>query len=367
MKSWMKKIVEQFEVETKVPVKPSAEIKLTEEQATLLFMIDILNKNLLEIEKRPIRRMREMLDEFSKKIMSHTTPDELEKVLFDWRQFYSSYRIAEYTYISKSFDDFKKIIWDFADQLGEDLAAEKKADDQVQENLNSLREAVESTSIETLKKKSREFINFYIQHQNVREEQKSKKITRIRKNLHTVKKQLLEVNESIKLDHLTQAFNRRCFDEQLSKHHQLYQLSKSPISMIMIDIDFFKKINDCYGHDIGDFVLKECVQLLKKVFSRQDDIVARLGGEEFCILLPDYKAEAAVTKAEEAMEKIRKEVFVQDKLEIRFTVSMGIAELLPNESPSDWLKRADQALYQSKNTGRNKYTVSQFKTMTQVA
>jgi diguanylate cyclase len=157
---------------------------------------------------------------------------------------------------------------------------------------------------------------------------------------------------------MTQAYNRKSFDEQMKKHQQMAVISQTPVSIITIDIDFFKKINDAYGHDIGDFVLKECVVLLKEVFHREDDFVARIGGEEFAVILPSFTFEHAIVRAEEALAKIRKEVFVHDKLEIKFTVSMGIAQLIQNETVDQWLKRADTALYQSKQTGRNKYTVA---------
>jgi len=251
--------------------------------------------------------------------------------------------------------------------LGEDLVAEKTQDETVEINLGQLREAVESNSIDVLKKKSREFINFYIEHQTIKDERRSKRMSSIRKNLTTVKKQLLEANQSMRLDHLTQAFNRKSFEEQCQKYHQLNQISKSPISMIMLDIDHFKKVNDNYGHDIGDFVLKECVRTLKEVFHRDEDFIARLGGEEFAVLLPDYRAEDAMVKAEDALQRVRKEVIVHSSHEIRFTVSMGVAQLFDHEGIEAWMKRADQALYLSKNTGRNKVTLSHLKKVSDVA
>ncbi len=365
MKSWIKKLVEQFEIETdKDPSQ--AHPDLNEDRATILYMIDTYNKNLFEVEERPIRRIREMMDEFSKQLM---TPDKTrdEKLLFELRQFFSSYRIAEYTYIQKTFDEFKKIIWDFADQLGEDLAAEKTQDQVIEQNLGQLREAVESNSIDDLKKKSREFINFYIEHQTTKDERRSKRMTHIRKNLTSVKKQLLEANQSMRLDHLTQAFNRKSFEEQSSKYHQLYQISKTPVSLLMLDIDHFKKVNDTYGHDVGDFVLKECVQVLKEFFQRPEDFVARLGGEEFAVLLPELRSDEAAVRAEEILHKISKEVFVHGSNQIRFTVSIGISQLQDHEGVEQWMKHADQALYQSKTTGRNKVTIFQAKSMSQVA
>lgn len=365
MKSWVKKLVSQFEIETDSS-KPEAHPDLSDDRATILYILDTYNKNLFEIEDRPIRRIREMMDEFSKQLMN---PEKIkdEKLLFELRQFFSSYRIAEYTYIQKTFDDFKKIIWDFADQLGEDLVAEKSQDEVINQNLGQLREAVESNSIDTLKRKSREFINFYIEHQTIKDERRSKRMQSIRKNLTTVKKQLLDANQSMRIDHLTQCYNRKSFEEQAQKYHQLFQISKNPISLLMVDIDHFKKVNDTYGHDVGDFVLKECVRFLKENFQRPDDFIARLGGEEFAVLLPDYSAENAAVKAEEILQKIRKEVVIHGTNEIRFTVSIGISQLYERETVSQWMKKADQALYNSKNTGRNKLTVGNLKTVSDVA
>jgi diguanylate cyclase (GGDEF)-like protein len=180
----------------------------------------------------------------------------------------------------------------------------------------------------------------------------------MKKNLSSVKKQLMEANRNMRVDHLTSAFNRKSFDEQMKKHLQMATLSLTPVSVIILDIDFFKKINDAYGHDIGDYVLKECVKMLKEVFHRDDDFVARIGGEEFAVILPNFAAEHTLVKAEEALNKIRKEVFVHGELKIHFTVSMGIAQWIHNETVDQWIKRADSALYQSKQTGRNKYTLS---------
>ncbi len=364
LKAWIKKLAEQFEVENDRPKRKNSkdeqnnvDAEISESKATLMYILDCLNNHILEFENYPQRKTREKIDHYLQLLVA--TPEEkLEPVLFDIRQFYSSYRIAEHSFVQKNFDDFKKIIWEFADQLGEDLQIEKKNDEELVSHFQQLKEAVDSNSLEALKKKSREFINSYVEIQSEKNIRKSKRLTSLKKNVSTVKKQLLEAHHTLRVDHLTQAYNRKSFDEQLKKHVQMSPLSQTPVCLLIMDIDFFKKINDSYGHDIGDFILKECVRMLKEVFTRDDQYVYRIGGEEFAILLPDFKTEHAIQKCEEAMQKIRKEVFVQGDLKIQFTMSIGIAEHLENEKESDWLKRADSALYQSKNTGRNKYTVA---------
>lgn len=358
MKQWVKKLLDQLDMDWKKNTAEQAEQHLdsNEDRATLLYLLDVYNKHLIEIDRHPVRKVREKLDAFAKNLVH---PDQsVEKVLFELRQFFSSYRIDEYTYLQNTFDDFKRIIWDFADQLSEDIEYEQLKDAEASRSLEQLREAVDLNSIDALRSKSREFIDFYIKYQSQKNQRRSQRMNSVRKNLTTVKKQLLEANQSMREDHLTGAFNRRSFDEQMKNHHKLFEISKTPVSLIILDIDHFKKVNDTYGHDIGDFVLKECVRMLKEVFAREQDFLARIGGEEFAIITPDYEPDALVAKAEQALEKIRKEVFVHGQHQIRFTISLGLAPLLPGESVDQWIKRADTALYNSKNTGRNKYTMA---------
>lgn len=357
MKQWVKKLVDQLEWGENDKSAGPAPVDMTEDRATLLYILDSYSKNLFEVDKHPLRRVRETFDSFVKGLVNPEHRPS-EKMLFQLRQFFSSYRIDEYTYIQNTFDDFKRIIWDFAEQLSDDIRFEEIKDAEAKQSFDQLREAVDANSIEALRAKSREFIDFYIKYQSQKEDRRSKRLSSMKKNLSSVKRQLLEANQSMRVDHLTQAFNRKSFEEQAKKHLQMATLSQTSVTLLSLDIDFFKKINDSYGHDIGDFVLKECVVLLKEVFHREEDFIARMGGEEFAVLLPGFSVEAAQVKAEEALNKIRKEVFVHGELKIQFTVSIGIAQWLQNETLDAWMKRADNALYHSKQTGRNKYSVA---------
>lgn len=357
MKQWVTKLISQLDYDFGNPADKSAKgkLKLTEERATIVFMMDVYNKNLIEVEGHSVRRVREQLDAFTKELVSAEKPED---VLFRFRQFFSSYRVAEYGYMRKTFEDFKAIIWNFVEQLSEDSHLEENEDRAITVSLEELKEAVESDSIDILRAKSKEFIHMYVNQNAKKETRRTKRMKSVKKNLEFVKRQLSEADRTMRVDHLTGAYNRKNFDEQMKQQLNLYQLSKTPVSMIILDIDFFKKVNDTYGHDIGDFVLKECVRTLKGIFGREDDFVARIGGEEFAIIMPSHTIDHAVVRAEEALAKIRREVYIHGSQELRFTVSMGIAQLQENESQDSWLKRADTALYESKHTGRNKLTVA---------
>lgn len=269
--------------------------------------------------------------------------------------------------MQKTFDEFRNIIWELVDHLSHDVQAEENEDLHLNENLGLLREAVELNSVEQIKAQSRLFIDQYIKTQKNKDERKTKRMDKFKKNLSTVKKQLIDANNSLKQDHLTKAFNRRSFDEQMKNYWNMFQLNKQPVSLIAFDIDYFKRINDTFGHAMGDFILIECVKLLKECFSRDQDIVARVGGEEFAIILPDYQVEHAVKKAEAVLARIRKETFVDQDVKVNFTASMGIAQLLPNETVEHWMKRADAALYDSKKSGRDRFTVASNVLLTTVA
>lgn len=358
MKLWMKKLLDQFEISDSETAEKNSATSMNEERATLLHMIDVISKHSIETDHAPLRKTREILDELAKGIATGNS-DQVEKNLFRLRQFYTAHRLEEYTYVQKTFNDFKNIIWDFADQISDDLKFEKKYDLAVKHHLDDLREAVESNSIDSLRSKSREFIDSYMELQNVKDQYRSKKFDQFQNHYSHLKQQLTDAQKTLQEDHLTGAFNRRSFDEQLKNFIRLKSLQPLNITMIALDIDNFKKINDTFGHAIGDFVLIECVKALKAVFNRDQDFVARIGGEEFIVFLPDYKAEHAVTKAEELKARVNREVYVHGEHKLQFTISMGIAELQENEKGDHWLKRADTALYDSKHTGRNKWTISE--------
>jgi polar amino acid transport system substrate-binding protein len=141
-------------------------------------------------------------------------------------------------------------------------------------------------------------------------------------------------------DKLTNINNRMALDKELNK------IKKG--SIIYFDIDFFKKINDKYGHDMGDYVLKEISKLVAENI-RSNDIFGRWGGEEFLIILPNTPFESALKVA----EKIRKVVENYNFKGINVTISLGVSEIIENEQIEYAIKRADEALYEAKKSGRN--------------
>jgi diguanylate cyclase len=156
-------------------------------------------------------------------------------------------------------------------------------------------------------------------------------------------------------DKLTGAFNRHKWDEQLRMELSLAERGNT-FSVALLDVDLFKNVNDQFGHHVGDKVLQTLTECINKRLRRTDSLF-RLGGEEFVILLPQQKAEAACILA----ETLRQQVEDLDIPELpRFTISFGVTEYQVKDDEKTLLKRADQALYQAKNMGRNRVIVGGF-------
>lgn len=159
-------------------------------------------------------------------------------------------------------------------------------------------------------------------------------------------------------DYLTGLFNRRYFMEQGQNELARAQRYDNALSMLMLDIDHFKGINDTHGHKAGDAVLQKLAQILRETL-RTVDIVGRIGGEEFAILLPETGSDRAIEVAERLREKVAgTEVVLAAGLPLRFTVSIGVATLQGKDSNIDiLLNQSDKALYRAKESGRNKVCV----------
>ncbi|MCX8021562.1 MAG: GGDEF domain-containing protein [Syntrophorhabdaceae bacterium] len=171
-----------------------------------------------------------------------------------------------------------------------------------------------------------------------------------KKNIQ-LKEALNTVKRIMNKDHLTGILNRRAFEKALKREISFAIRHKLPLSLVIVDIDHFKKINDTYGHETGDLVLKRFAKTLEK-YIREEDILGRIGGEEFVLLLPNTDVKHALYASERIRQKVERLKISGIKGNI--TASFGITELSPSDDMKSLLKRADDALYEAKRNGRNR-------------
>ena len=154
-------------------------------------------------------------------------------------------------------------------------------------------------------------------------------------------------------DGLTDVSNRKQLDTVLTKEMPRAQRHARELSLLIIDIDHFKDVNDTYGHLAGDTVLRELANILQKRL-RPDDELGRYGGEEFCAILPETSREGAAAIGEELRTLVETHTFVVEGEKIDVTISIGVSELAQGMDMKDFYKSADDKLYEAKRTGRNK-------------
>ena len=172
---------------------------------------------------------------------------------------------------------------------------------------------------------------------------------------------LRQLDQLAKQDPLTGVANRRHFNIELERALAHSQENGAPLSLILIDVDYFKRFNDHYGHQVGDMCLKEVAQALKRSVRTPSDLVARYGGEEFVLLLPNTDSEAATAVAQrlqDGLASLQLEHLASD-VAPWVTVSQGIASIVSGEGASQLLERADRALYRAKESGRNQFCVAE--------
>lgn len=183
----------------------------------------------------------------------------------------------------------------------------------------------------------------------------NKELERLHEEYKIKEQALIKVNDQLETlastDLLTGLKNRRFFQEKMLESLMMFQEKQRYFSLLVVDIDHFKSINDTYGHPIGDLVLGNLAGLLQTV-SRSTDVVARYGGEEFVIILPDCEEEQAIGIA----ERYRSQIASADWGEYNITVSIGAATVVEEDTEKSLFQRADNALYASKTGGRNRVT-----------
>lgn len=183
-------------------------------------------------------------------------------------------------------------------------------------------------------------------------------ISERKKTEHQLQQLQKQLEEFSYKDGLTEVANRRMFDIVLEQEWHEAKRNQHPLSLIMIDIDFFKQYNDLYGHLQGDEVLKRVAHILNSAGLRTKDFFARFGGEEFALILPETSEASAIKIAERCRNLIFKEQIPHEASEISqiLSISLGVSSTVPesHHEPKSFVEFVDGLLYQAKNTGRNR-------------
>ncbi|TFW26018.1 sensor domain-containing diguanylate cyclase [Duganella callida] len=175
--------------------------------------------------------------------------------------------------------------------------------------------------------------------------------------IHALEAKLQHLSELVREDQLTGSLNRRGLDDVFERETARSDRRGTPLCIAVLDLDDFKKLNDTYGHIAGDAALKHLVKIVKDTL-RSMDVIARFGGEEFLILMPETTVDAAASTMTRLQRELTKHFFLHDNEKVLITFSAGVALRRPNEEQTELVKRADKAMYTAKQTGKNRVVVA---------
>lgn len=226
---------------------------------------------------------------------------------------------------------------DFLIGVVQDISSQKAAEDLMKDYTENLERQIQlrTSELEALNKQ-------------LQEADRSKDL--VIKELKEVKEKLLL---SSNIDPLTGLYNRRYMMDRISDEVNRYRRNKTPFCIMVADIDYFKEINDRFGHDCGDEVLQTISNLINAEI-RNIDTLSRWGGEEFLILLPETQLYSARSVAERIRQSILKNIFSYENATFHLTMTFGLATYENDQTIKETIKKADNALYQGKLAGRNR-------------
>lgn len=273
------------------------------------------------------------------------------------RRFVRELRANELAFVRTALTDFRTLISVVFVNIERVLLQDGEGDAQMKESIARLRERAQHATLEELRRDVQNVTTELSSLIGSREKRRNEEVAALGAELRTLHGRLQESRRNAETDALTGVHNRRAFESFLERVVEFDGMVGAPVSLLMIDVDNFKHLNDSLGHLVGDTALSTIGKALARAFLRKCDFVARYGGEEFAVIVRDADALEARRMAERARTAIHA-LRLESNPELMLSVSVGVATLHVPETKLEWLKRADDALLEAKRAGKNCCVIS---------
>ncbi len=349
-------------------VPSSRQVGDSDEKAldTLAAVLRSLGHHAFDLDDMPQDLVRESFEKWAQRLLlgeaEKTDGPKSDRTLVrDYggaRRFVEKHRKDEREYVVTALDNLRSAVRVFIQCTTTQLRAGRESDVTVSRELEHLDRALAVNDHATIRAAAERAAGAMRSQLETRTNLERDQLDELRFAMTKMQGELEQARREASVDALTQVFNRAALDSHLSLVADQAFLSAVPASIVMVDIDHFKGVNDSFGHPVGDEVLRQVADTIVRGFLRREDFVARYGGEEFCIVAQHTSFEATRDRAERlrrAISEMKIEAFGK-KLSV--SVSFGIAALDSGESAKRWLTRADEALYRAKQKGRNRISIA---------
>ena len=286
------------------------------------------------------------------------------------QRFMVEHRRQESRFVSERISGYRSIVDDLVSGLREIGKRDQATEGVVRECLDVMQQAIIDNQIPQVKVALADTITKVNNAFNEQRLSYEAQLKDLNDRMSNLRQDLVSVREEMKRDALTQAFNRGAFDAAIVQSINMHFFSRQPVSLLMVDLDNFKYVNDTHGHSTGDAALRFIGECLARSFIRKNDLVARYGGDEFAVILADTEAKDAAKLVERFLDTVREaeiettrdatnnseeeQSSEADREEtINLSCSVGYTELLEEDTVQTFVNRADAALFMAKANGRD--------------
>jgi len=315
------------------------------ERELLAGALRILGEHAFETHRRRVQEAREAFLRLSEQAYA----GEYGRLL----PFLHEQRRDEQQFVQGQLNDLRDLTWNLLDALSKIALREAQDDAVLSQQVRQMSLQVQKS--ETLDVQSlRQTLQTITEMLTQREQRHRQTLQQLESQVSHLMRELEQARRESTTDPLTGLYNRRAFEDCLNHTVGLNRLFGYPATMMLLDIDHFKQVNDTYGHAVGDAVLKAVAEQIVRVCKRRSDFAARYGGEEFAVILRETTLREALRMARQLAHQVRQQrIPIPNAEPIQITVSIGISELGDGESAEAWFRRTDALLYQAKQAGRD--------------
>ncbi|MGV3707196.1 MAG: GGDEF domain-containing protein [Gemmatimonas sp.] len=265
---------------------------------------------------------------------------------------FSEQRREESRYVDAAVNELRDALWSCVETVHNSVKIDQKTDVATEAHMTRARTALSRMQTGNIKQEILGAVQSIQDALQARRDQQELQYVSLATKLDRLGRQLEEAKRESTTDPLTGLGNRKLFDNTAQRAVQMHALGRTPVTLIMIDLDKLKFVNDMYGHQAGDAFITGVAKSMSKVFLRQSDVLCRYGGDEFSVILNNTDHKVALNLAQRLQEQIAGMPSPHPALEFQVGASMGLAQLESTEDVDEWIARADKALYKAKQGDR---------------